>query len=70
MTPSAFRAELERLELSDREAATFLDVDPRNIRRWAADDGDGPPRSVALTFGLMRLYQLDTAAALAVLTVR
>lgn len=69
MTPRAFRAELERLELSDQAAGRFLDCDPRNIRRWGEEGGDGPPRSVALTLRLMERFSLSPADAVALLDV-
>ena len=47
MTPDDLRAELERLGLTQRAGARFLDVTPRTLRRWAT--GDQPiPRAVAL----------------------
>lgn len=38
MTPADFRAALDRLELSQSEAARRLGVDPRTVRRWIAGD--------------------------------
>lgn len=63
MTPHDFRAELGRLGLSDREAARFFDVDPRNVRRWGQEEGDGPPRSVALTLRLMARFAVSAEDA-------
>ena len=47
MTPDAFRAELTRLGLSQVQAARFLSVDPRTLRRWASGEIE-IPGSVAL----------------------
>ena len=38
MTPADFRAALDRLGLSQSEAARRLRVDPRTVRRWIAGD--------------------------------
>ena len=67
MLPHDFRAELAHHGLTEAAAGRFLDCDPRNIRRWSNDDGDGPPRSVALTLRLMRRFQVSPADALAML---
>lgn len=36
MTPDEFRAELQRLGLTQAAAATYLDVTDRTIRHWAS----------------------------------
>lgn len=52
MTPSQFRAILDRLGFPQVGAAQFLDVDDRTVRRWIA--GDVPvPRSVEMLLRLM-----------------
>lgn len=38
MTPAAFRTALDRLGLTQSEAARRLGVDPRTVRRWIAGD--------------------------------
>lgn len=41
MTPQTFRDQLDRLGLSQLEAARWLDVDARTVRRWC-DTSGGP----------------------------
>jgi DNA-binding transcriptional regulator YiaG len=47
MTPTALRALLTRLRLSQLEAARRLGVGGRTMRRWCSPDGR-PPKWVAL----------------------
>lgn len=60
MTPTELRHAIDRLGLSQVGLATFLNVDPRTARRWAA--GDLPvPRAVALLLHIMIAKRLSVA---------
>jgi hypothetical protein len=48
MTPNQFRKALERLGLTQTEAAPLLGVQPRAVRRWLAGDREIPNASVIL----------------------
>ena len=58
MTPNAFRAELERLALSQGGAARVLGVTDRTVRRWLAEEIP-IPRAVGLL--LPRLSPTEAA---------
>jgi hypothetical protein len=50
MTPTQYRTAIEKLGLSQRKAGSFLGVDERTSRRWAAE---GPPEPVAKLLRVM-----------------
>lgn len=52
MTPNQFRVALDRLSLSQGQAAKLLDADPRTTRRWALGERSVPP-TVAILLRLM-----------------
>ena len=52
MTPTQYRAHLDRLGLSQVGAARLFGVDPRTSRRWVAGDL-AIPKAVALALRLM-----------------
>lgn len=58
MTPTQYRAAIERVGLSQRGAGAFLGVDERTSRRWAAGDA-AIPESVAKLLRLMVRLKLD-----------
>jgi transcriptional regulator with XRE-family HTH domain len=43
MTAAQFKAALKRLALTQGEVAFLFDVEPRTVRRWAANGCSGPP---------------------------
>ena len=52
MTPTQFRAALDRLSLSQGQAAKLLGADPRTTRRWALGERSIPP-TVAILLRLL-----------------
>ena len=52
MSPSHLRAILERLSLSQMDAARFLEVDGRTMRRWISGEVI-IPKSVQIVFRLL-----------------
>ncbi len=52
MTPTQFRAALDRLGLSQARAAALVGADPRTARRWALGERS-PPECVAILLRLM-----------------
>ena len=52
MTPKAYREAIARLNLSQRAAAEFLEVDERTSRRYALGE-QTIPRKIALGLHLM-----------------
>lgn len=55
MTPADLRAALDRLGLSQSEAARRCGVDPRSMRRWLAGDRRIPGPVVELVRTWLRL---------------
>ena len=47
MTPAQFKEARHALGLSVARLARILNVDPRTVRRWEADDGTRPPNPIA-----------------------
>ena len=60
MTPTQYRAAIARLGLSQRKAGTFIGVNERQSRRWAAGDAK-IPTSVAKLLRLMIRLNLTSA---------
>jgi DNA-binding transcriptional regulator YiaG len=52
VTPAQLRAVLDRLGLSQSEAARLLSIDPRTMRRWVLDE-QPVPAPVAILFRLL-----------------
>ena len=57
MTPTQYRAAIDRVGLSQVSAARFFGSNTRTGQRWAAD---GPPPAVAV--GLRLMIALDLSA--------
>lgn len=65
MTAEQFEEALRLLDMSQADAGRFLDVDTRNIRRWAdANDPMKPPIGVAMLFAVMLANGLKPADVL------
>jgi DNA-binding transcriptional regulator YiaG len=55
MTANQYRTAIEKLGLSQRGAADFLDIDERQSRRWAAGDARIPESAAKLLRLMIRL---------------
>ncbi|WP_299377493.1 helix-turn-helix domain-containing protein [uncultured Kiloniella sp.] len=47
MTPIEFKAARERLNLTQTQLGTILNVNPRTVRKWEQEDGTRPPNPIA-----------------------
>lgn len=47
MTPQQFSQARRALGLSQSQLGSILNVDPRTIRKWEAEDGTRPPNPIA-----------------------
>lgn len=63
MTPAHYRIWLEYLGLTQNGAGRFFNVNETTARRWAADDGNGPPEPVAKLIHLMVAKGITPASA-------
>jgi DNA-binding transcriptional regulator YiaG len=63
MSATEYRRALAALELSQGDAAKFLDLDPRTSRRWALDEVRIPQAAAILLRYMMR-KQLTVADVL------
>lgn len=61
MTPTDYRAALDRLGLNQSEAARFFGVNDVTGRRWAAMGGNGPPAPVVKMIRLMLALRFSPA---------
>ena len=59
MTPDRFRQCLATLLFSNRDLATLLGVDTRQVRRWASGDHAVPERIAAWLDTLARFHEAN-----------
>jgi hypothetical protein len=62
MKGNALRKVLAKLELSQVDAAKFIGIASRSVRRWVADDAEIPD-AAAMLFGIMAKYEITPAEA-------